>query len=280
MAEPVVCGCVWPAGECNTVDVRLAADMGLAVRVAEEAAAIALDLFNAGSPSHTKADGTVVTDADHAVERFVVAELRRWRPDDAVLGEEFGQAGSSNRRWIIDPIDGTANFVAGTEEWGVNIALQDGDELLLGVVAAPCIGQRWWASRSVGAFRSPLGSPTDDGERLRVSDRSHLADAVVSAWLLDEDPALPLLRALPGWEEPSNIAMMFRVPDGTLDVLVDGTPSKIWDRAPLIVLVEEAGGRYCDTCGGRNAELPGGLFTNGHVHEAIKELVWCARGVS
>lgn len=234
---------------------------------------MALDLFRAGSPSHIKSDGTVVTDADRAVERFVVAELAKWRPEDAVLGEELGETGSSNRRWIIDPIDGTRNFVAGNEEWGVNIALQDGDELLVGVVVAPCMGQRWCANRGGGAFRSPLGVPAGDGERLEVSDRAHLSDVIVSGWLSDGDPTLAALRSLPGWEEPTSIMMMFRLPDGTLDVLVDGTPSKIWDRAPLIVIVEEAGGRYSDRSGGYNLALPGGLFTNGHVHQPVHELV-------
>lgn len=253
--------------------MTLAADMDLAVRIADEAAAIALELFRSGSPVRWKPDGSVVTDADEAVERFVQAELLRARPHDAVFGEELGLTGSGSRRWIIDPIDGTSSFVAGGDEWGVNIALQDGADILLGVVATPTVDQRWWASRGAGAFNGPIGGRPDEGNRLRVSARSRLSDAIVTAWGPQDDPALPSLRALPGWEDPTTIAAMFRIPGGSLDVLVDGTQSKVWDRAPLTVLVEEAGGRYSDLLGGRNVDLPGGLFTNGLLHDPILQLV-------
>lgn len=261
----------------NTTDrlptVSVEADLDLALRVAEDAAALAHSLFRSGSPTTTKSDGSVVTEADVAVERQIREQLQRWRPDDRVVGEELGGAGAGPRRWIIDPIDGTRNFVAGGAEWGVNVALQDADDLVVGVVVAPELGQRWWGGRGIGAFQSPTEVPARDGVPLRVSAREHLDDATVSAWLDEGHPALDRLRALPGWEEPSNIAMMFRVPAGTLDVLVDGTRSMIWDRAPLIVLVEEAGGRYSDLAGGRNYESHGGFFTNGHVHEAARQVV-------
>jgi len=113
------------------------ADLQLAIRLADEASAVALEIFATGVETRRKADGTVVTEAGLAVERMLCAALALARPDDAVLGEEFGAAGDATRRWILDPIDGTKNFVAGRSDWGVHIALEARGEVIVGVVTLP-----------------------------------------------------------------------------------------------------------------------------------------------
>jgi histidinol-phosphatase len=245
-------------------DPDVAEDLDLALRLAGEASALALDAFERGTTSSQKADGTPVTETDVAVERLLSGALAVERPDDAVLGEELGGARLARRRWILDPIDGTMNFIAGREDWGVHVALEIDGEMAVGVVTRPARAARWWAARGHGAFVGDLGGD-DQATALRVSGQATLAGARLSAWLLDGDQRADRLRGHGGWEEPVDLDTIFRIADGTLDGFVDGTGSRIWDRAPFIVLIEEAGGRYYDRNGGRHLELAGGIFTNGLV---------------
>ena len=125
----------------------------------------------------TKPDLTPVSDADHAAEDSLRNVLRRSRPRDAVLGEEFGRTGAGPRCWVLDPIDGTKNYVRGVPVWATLIALLDGDEAVVGVVSAPALARRWWAARGTGAWLSfAAGTP----RRLAVSHVSSLDDASVS----------------------------------------------------------------------------------------------------
>jgi histidinol-phosphatase len=250
----------------------IADDLALALRLADEASALALDLLRRGTDSTRKADGTVVTNADLALERMLSAALASERPDDAVLGEEFGGASEAPRRWILDPIDGTRNFVAGRPDWGVHIALEDGQDVIVGVVTRPALGTRWWAGRGCGAHAgrsTGLGAPAS----LHVSRGDSLTEARVSGWLFDGDPRKDRLRALPGWIEPVDLDMIVRVAEGGLEAFVDGTQSQIWDRAPHVVLVEEAGGRYQDRRGGKDLDLPGALLTNGRIDGELDALL-------
>jgi histidinol-phosphatase len=247
-------------------------DLQLALLLAGEASAIALDRFTRGVASRQKADGSVVTDADLEVERMLTAALASERPGDAVLGEELGGAPGGARRWIIDPIDGTRNFIAGRPDWGVHIALQDGGNIVVGVVTRPVLATRWWAGRGCGAFVGSAADPVEPAP-LRVSSQESLAGARVSGWLVDGEPRKDRLRSLPGWVEPVDLDTVLRVVEGRLDALVDGTASEIWDRAPLVVLVEEAGGCYRDLTGGRDLDLPGGLFTNGRIDAELGRLL-------
>ncbi|MGA8337717.1 MAG: inositol monophosphatase family protein, partial [Solirubrobacteraceae bacterium] len=124
------------------------ADLGLALELANLADSITLARFRAADlVVETKPDLTPVTEADTAVERAVRAQLAELRPGDAVVGEEYGDSGGSDgrRRWIIDPIDGTKNYVRGIPVWGTLLALHEGDQATIGVVSAPALGRRWWA---------------------------------------------------------------------------------------------------------------------------------------
>ncbi len=125
----------------------------------------------------SKPDLTPVTDADHAVEESLRNVLRRARPRDAVLGEEFGRIGSGPRCWIIDPIDATMNYVRGVPVWATLIGLMDGDEVVAGVVSAPALGRRWWAARDGGAWS---GRSLTKASRCRVSAVAKMPDASLS----------------------------------------------------------------------------------------------------
>ena len=153
-------------------------DLELALSLADVADRITLGRFLSKDLAiETKPDLTPVTEADRAVEQAVREQLAAQRPADSVLGEEYGvsSAPSSERRWIIDPIDGTKNYVRGIPVWATLLALQDGDEIIVGVVSAPAISRRWWAARGRGAFVADgLG---DSPRRIGVSAVRELSDA-------------------------------------------------------------------------------------------------------
>ncbi|MCH9796817.1 MAG: histidinol-phosphatase, partial [Actinomycetia bacterium] len=159
-------------------------DLSLALSLADAADAIAMDRFLASDlVVETKPDMTPVSDADRAVEAELRRILERHHPTDAILGEEFGAREDrldSTREWIIDPIDGTKSYVRGVPIWATLIAVREGDQITTGVVSAPALGRRWWATRGSGAFTSSqLGSPSQDRARgpLSASRVSQLGDA-------------------------------------------------------------------------------------------------------
>ena len=131
-------------------------DLALAQSLADAADTITQARFTATDlVVERKPDLTPVTDADRAVERALVELLEAERPDDAILGEEFGATAPAQRRWVIDPIDGTKNFVRGVPVWATLIGLLDGDDAVVGVVSAPALNRRWWAARGDGRVDEP-----------------------------------------------------------------------------------------------------------------------------
>ena len=158
-------------------------DLALARRLADVADAVSLPRFGAlDLRVETKPDLTPVSDADRAVETVLREALAGERPDDAILGEEFGESASSElrtggRRWVIDPIDATKNFIRGVPVWATLIALLDGDDAVVGVVSAPALGHRWWAAKGGGSWTSRNGA---DARRNQVSGVGRIADASIS----------------------------------------------------------------------------------------------------
>lgn len=124
----------------------------------------------------TKPDMTPVSEADKAAEELIRGQLQRARPRDAILGEEFGLAGTGPRRWVVDPIDGTKNYVRGVPVWATLISLMEaaegGYQPVVGVVSAPALGRRWWAAKGHGAF---TGRSLSSASRLRVSRVAELS---------------------------------------------------------------------------------------------------------
>src|SRR5690606_22847895 len=128
-------------------------DLRLAHVMADTADDLTMRRFKAADLRvETKPDLTPVSDADRDVEEAIRGTLSRARPRDAIVGEEFGTTGSGSRSWIIDPIDGTKNYVRGVPVWATLIALMDEGRVAVGVVSAPALGRRWWAARGGGAW--------------------------------------------------------------------------------------------------------------------------------
>jgi histidinol-phosphatase len=225
----------------------------------------ALDLHVVNKP-----DLTPVSDADRSVEEGIRRTLSRARPRDAVLGEEQGSSGHSQRRWVVDPIDGTKNFVRGVPVWATLIALMVDDEVVVGCVSAPQLNRRWWASKGGGAWtgRSLLRATS-----CRVSDVADLGGASLS------------YSSLSGWEERDRLedflALARRcwrtraygdfwsymlVAEGAVDLAAE-PELELYDMAALDVIVREAGGSF-SALDGRSGPFGGNaLASNGRLHE-------------
>jgi histidinol-phosphatase len=249
-------------------------DLALALELAELADELTLARYRAADLAvETKPDLTPVTEADKAVERVVRERLAADRAGDSVLGEEYGdsRAPGSSRRWIVDPIDGTMNYVRGVPVWGTLIALQEDGELTLGVASAPALHRRWWAVRGGGAFvdeRLP-GSP----RAIRVSAIHDLADAQLCIPGLEHwDGAVSLDRVLVlaerCWRSRGfgDFWAYMLLAEGAADIVCEPIAS-LWDLAVPQIIVEEAGGRFTDLAGERGADGGDALATNGALHD-------------
>ena len=253
--------------------MSLADDLALAHRLADAADALTLDRFGALDLEVTaKPDLTPVSDADLAVETALRALLSSERPGDAVLGEEHGVTGTGPRQWVLDPIDGTKNYVRGVPVWATLIALRIDGRVDVGVVSAPALGRRWWAARGLGAF---AGAPGSAGQPIAVSRVSRLADASLA------------YSSLTGWEQQGRLDGLLQlsrdcwrtraygdfwshvlVAEGAVDASFEPEVS-LWDLAPLQVIAEEAGGRFTDLSGVATPEGGSAVCSNGLLHEAV-----------
>jgi histidinol-phosphatase len=253
-----------------TTEPTLEEDLELATRLARLGSEIALQYFARGVPAETKPDGTPVTIADREIERALLAELARFRPKDAVLGEELGARGTSARRWLLDPIDGTFGFVRGDSQWGTHVALEVDERVVLGVVTRPVQEAIWWASRGRGAYRSRM-TPGSSRVELHVSTQATLCNSRVTVWTNSPSPRVDALRSKTKWVEPELDAIL-HLAEGRMEAVIDCN-GKAWDHAPLLILVEEAGGSFSDSYGGRRLDLGEGRFSNGRIHAALDALL-------
>lgn len=245
--------------------------VGFAHELADVADALTLPAFRAGVVARTKGDGTPVTDVDEAVERALRTRIRAAFPTHVVYGEEDGLDGDpAAPTWIIDPIDGTANFVKGNPVHATLIALRVDGEIVLGLVSAPALGSRW---------DGILGGPAhQDGREVRVSAVDRLADAEVSFGQLSALESAghgPLVHALvTGTARQRGFGdfwMHCLVASGVAEVALE-TDVKLWDLAAVKVVVEAAGGRFSDLAGGRSPDGGSALSTNGRVHDEVLAL--------
>jgi histidinol-phosphatase len=252
-------------------------DLSLALALAGNADLISLDRFTAlDLVVTTKPDRTPVTDADQAVERSIRGGILAARPDDSILGEEYGTEGDSRRQWIIDPIDGTANFLRGVPIWGTLISLAVDGVPVVGVVSAPALGKRWFAARGHGAFAQAHG---EEPRPIRVSAVADLADASISynsiqgwdgAGYLDE--LVELSRGVWRARSIGDMWAYMLLAEGSLDV-VSEFDLKPYDMAALIPIVEEAGGRFSSVTGEPGPWHGNALATNGVLHDAVLEIL-------
>jgi histidinol-phosphatase len=258
-------------------DYSLSDDLSLALALAGNADLISLDRFTAlDLVVTTKPDRTPVTDADQAVERSIRGGILAARPGDSILGEEYGTEGESSRQWIIDPIDGTANFLRGVPIWGTLISLAIDGVPVVGVVSAPALGKRWYAATGHGAFAQAHG---EEPRRLQVSAVGELADAAISynsiqgwdgAGYLDE--LVELSRGVWRARSIGDMWAYMLLAEGSLDV-VSEFDLKPYDMAALIPIIEEAGGRFTSVTGEPGPWHGNALASNGVLHDAVLQIL-------
>ncbi len=263
---------------------KLIDDLDFALSLADLADAISLDRFTAADlVVSMKPDMTHVTDADRAVEASIRESITMNAPGDAIYGEEFGTVGESARQWIIDPIDGTANFVRGVPVWSTLIALALDGVPAVGVVSAPALGRRWWAATGHGAFAQHNGGTP---RRIHVSRVSDLADASLSLGGLDRFEAagklqayLALGRAAWRTRDYSDAWPYMLVAEGAVDVAgeFDLQP---YDMAALFPIVTEAGGRMTSMEGTEGPWDGSALATNGVLHDTVRAALNDASGTA
>lgn len=248
-------------------------DLRLAHVMADSVDAQTMDRFKAQDLQvETKGDLSPVTDADKTAEEAIRGQLSRARPRDAVLGEEFGSSGAGSRRWIIDPIDGTKNFMRGVPVWATLIALVDEGQPVVGLVSAPALGKRWWAAKGTGAF---MGKSLATAIRLRVSNVGELSNASMS------------YSSLAGWKKRGNFDEFLSLTDdvwrtrafgdfwsycmvaeGVVDIACE-PELNLYDMAALVPIVTEAGGRFTSLDGADGPFGGNALATNSILHTEV-----------
>jgi histidinol-phosphatase len=239
----------------------VASDLDLALALADAADALTLARFRAPDLRvETKPDLTPVSEADRAVEEAIRAVLAQERPDDVVVGEEYGHDAGDGRLWIVDPIDATKNYVRGIPLFATLIALEDD----VAVVSAPALGKRWWATRGGGAFAN--------GEPIGVSKIARLEDAVLTYTSLRDfgDAFFALARRVWAPRGFGDFWQYMLLAEGCVDVSVESR-ANLWDLAAPKLIVEEAGGRLTDLAGNDTAGGGSALASNGLLHEATLE---------
>lgn len=246
-------------------------DLALAARLADAADAITIARFRARDlVVESKPDRTPVTDADTAVEDAVRELLAAHRPDDGVAGEERGGVATGpGRSWVLDPIDGTKNFLRGLPVWATLIALVEDGRPVVGMVSAPALGRRWWASAGGGAWLLDGAGE----RRLAVSRVASLADAYLSTthlgtWVEYHSREAYLALVDECWENRAfgDFWSHCLVAEGSIDVAAEAIVNP-WDVAAAQILVEEAGGRFTDLHGEPRFDGGSALSTNGALHD-------------
>lgn len=258
-------------------DGDLTDDLQLALRLADAADAVTMARFDAADLDiQLKADASHVTEADLATERALRDLLSTQRPDDGILGEEYGTSGDETRQWIIDPIDGTANYLKGIPMWTTLIALAIDGVPRVGVASQPALGRRWWAAYGHGAWTN---TPDGGSRRLGVSSVASVADASVSFQSIaqwDEvgrtDDLLRLSRAV--WRDRGygDTWPYMLLAEGRLEFVAE-FGVKEYDIAALVPIVHEAGGRFTDIDGADSIASRSSLATNGRLHDDFLTLL-------
>ncbi|HYI13375.1 MAG TPA: histidinol-phosphatase [Thermoanaerobaculia bacterium] len=250
-------------------------DLQLALELADAADAITLQHFQSTTlVVRTKIDMSPVSEADEAVERMLRERLQRERPDDSIVGEEFGTTGrvadNNGRRWILDPIDATKNYVRGISVYATLIGLEENGRIIAGVVSAPAMGRRWWAAAGEGAFCN--------GRQIRASRIASLDEAFLTYGSVTEfdqhggtEPFLTLVRRCARSRGFGDFWAHMLVAEGAVEIAIEPSVAT-WDMAPIQIIVEEAGGRFTDLRGNPKIDGGSGLSTNGLLHDEVLEM--------
>jgi histidinol-phosphatase len=264
----------WSAGR-RRADARELRDwLAFSIECADLADELALAGFRRDLPFEAKADGSFVTEVDRAIETAIRSRLADRFPEHDIVGEEYGSAiGSSSTRWYLDPIDGTHNYMRHVPLFGTLLAVERDGEIQVGVVSAPALGQRWWASRGEGAWT--VGGGRGERRRVHVSQRTDLDVAHVLFRSVTDmhatrvaagfDALLPTVWRERGFGDFWGYAL---VAEGAAEAMVEAHLGP-WDLAAPSILVEEAGGRITDFDGIRSFEKGESLATNGPLHDVL-----------
>ncbi len=248
-------------------------DLAFAHVLADTADAITSARFGAlDLRVETKPDLTPVSEADRAAEEAIRALVARERAGEGVFGEEFGDEGG-DVRWLVDPIDGTKNYVRGVPVWATLLALERGGRVDVAVVSAPALGRRWWAARGSGAWTAPARAVAE-GRQIHVSAVARLEDAIVSTTSPREMP--------PGWAVLVERAWATRgfsdfwqhclLAEGAVEIAAE-VGLELWDYAAIRLIVEEAGGRCTTFAGTEPAPGDSYLSANAALHPAAVGLL-------
>jgi histidinol-phosphatase len=272
----------------NLIDLQ--DDLALAHALADLADAISLDRYQAQDlVIATKPDNTPVTDADRAVETAIREALATHRNTDGLVGEEFGSdKGTSGRYWVIDPIDGTKNFMRGVPTWATLIALVNVDssgieEVIVGIASAPALARRWSAAKGHGAFvrfssgniddlSEDLGASSNE-KKISVSKVAKLSDASISysdfvGWGDRLEPFQKMLASAWRTRGIGDFWSHMLVAEGAVDVAIEPSLA-VWDMAALDIIVREAGGAFTNIAGQNGPFGGSGVSTNGVLHNAV-----------
>jgi histidinol-phosphatase len=272
----------------NLIDLQ--DDLALAHALADLADAISLDRYQAQDlVIATKPDNTPVTDADRAVETAIREALATHRNTDGLVGEEFGSdKGTSGRYWVIDPIDGTKNFMRGVPTWATLIALVNVDssgieEVIVGIASAPALARRWSAAKGHGAFvrfssgniddlSEDLGASSNE-KKISVSKVAKLTDASISysdfvGWADRLEPFQKMLASAWRTRGIGDFWSHMLVAEGAVDIAIEPKLA-VWDMAALDIIVREAGGAFTNTAGQNGPFGGSGVSTNGVLHNAV-----------
>ncbi|MBB3158559.1 histidinol-phosphatase [Microbacterium proteolyticum] len=252
-------------------------DLALALRLADAADDVAMRRFDAADLLvDTKPDRTHVTEADLATERAIRAILDAERPDDAVLGEEYGSSGDTARRWVIDPIDGTHNYMRGIPVWATLIALSVDGVPQVGVVSQPAIGRRWWAAAGHGAWTTTASGET---RSIRVSSVDEIGASSISFQSIQQWDGVELVPALERlaravWRDRAygDALPYMWLAEGRLELVAE-FDVKEYDLAAIAPIVREAGGRFTAFDGSDRVDAGSSFATNGVLHDDFLALL-------
>jgi histidinol phosphatase-like enzyme (inositol monophosphatase family) len=247
-------------------------EVEFAKRLVQEAGALALDYQRRGVTAEIKADESPVTTADRACEKLIIDQITREFPDDGLLGEEGGSRDARNRRrWIIDPIDGTRDFLRGIPLWAVLIGLEENGEIVAGVAHSPRQGLLLWAAKGSGAWAN--------GQRIRVSDKSEPSDAVLAFNGFNKDGVRRFKQYLFPWVQRfwavrslGGAVDAMLVAQGLADIWIEPSGAA-WDLAPFKIILEEAGGRFSSFAGESTIYAGNAYACNPALEPCVKQLL-------
>ena len=254
-------------------------DLEFTHKLADAADKISMARFGAMDLKiETKPDLTPVSDADKSVEEELRKLIANYSPQDSIIGEEFGHDGGGNREWILDPIDGTKNFVRGVPFWGTLIGLRVDGEMTTGMVSAPALGRRWFGATGSGSFLQTKTNSFQSERKLQVSKVSKLEDAYLGYSSQDrwekksqEEEFEKLLKKVWRARGFGDFIIHMMVAEGSLDLAMEPSLA-IWDMAALIPIIREAGGNVTSLNNGDPLIEKSLVTTNGLLHEQTIKL--------